>query len=103
MRAMKQRMRNLFIVLVAGIVVTSGLYRGNFAIALGAALIEIPLSIMLGRAALWFFDRILLFFINFRNPDNLQKKIERHQWTILLFFLIIGVMLFHLGKHDWSK
>ena len=99
---MGQRMRNIFFALVAGIVVTRGLYLGNFAIALGAALLEIPISIVLRRAALWFFDQILLFFINFRNPDNLKKKIDRDQWTVLVFSLVVGFPLWQIGKHDWS-
>jgi len=51
-------MRNIFFALVAGIVVARGLYRGNFGIALGAAVLEIPVSILLGRAALWNRNRI---------------------------------------------
>ena len=81
---------------------TGGLYRGNFAIALGVALLEIPISIVLGRAALWFFDKILLFVINLRNPDNLKKKIDREQWTVLVISLVVGFLLWQIGKHDWS-
>lgn len=102
-QALKQRMRNIFFALVAAIVVTRGLYRGNFGIALGAAMVEIPVSILLGRAGLWFFDQIALFYINFRNPDSPKKKFDRDLWTVLVWSLLVGEPLWAIGKYDWSR
>ena len=71
--------------------------------ALGFAAMEIPSSIVLGRVALWFFDKIVLFFVNFRDPDRPKQKIDRDVWTGLVLSLIVGFPLWLIGSYDWSK
>jgi len=55
----------------------------------------VPLSIFVGRLALWFVDKFYLFYTNFKNPDNIRKKINRDIWEVLMHSFLIGIPLFY--------
>lgn len=86
----------IFWALVAVLFIGRTIQFGSVYRALGYSILEIPLSIILGRVILWFFDKLFIFLTKIVNPDNQSKKIERTLWTTLSLSLVIGFLLWLL-------
>ena len=96
---MRQNVQRLtFLGLVLAVLGTRTLASGSLAIAIGGAVIEIPTAIVLGRIALWFAEKFVLFARNIANPESPKDVFARTIWQTLSLSLAIGFPLWLLAS-----
>ncbi len=83
----------LFLDLVVALLTARAIASGSLGVAIGSGVIEIPTAIVLGRIALWFADKLLLFVRNITNPESPKSDFERTIWQTLSLSLVIGFPL----------
>ena len=88
----------LFLGLVGALIGARAIASGSLAIAIGAGVIEIPATLVLGRITLWFTDKLLLFARNVANPESPKRQFERTTWQTLSLSLAIGFPLWLLAS-----
>ena len=90
--------RLLFLGLVVALFGVRAIPSGSLGVAVGSGVIEIPASIVLGRIALWFADKLLLFARNIANPESPKSDFERTIWQTLSLSLALGFPLWLLAS-----
>ena len=70
----------------------------SLGVAIGSAVIEIPAAIALGRIALWFADKLVLFARNAAHPESPKNDFARTIWQTLSLSLAIGFPLWLLAS-----
>ena len=83
-----------FLLLCTAVYIFEAFRFGSLLEALGGFPIDLLASLAVGGIALWFLERIYLFFRNITQPTNPKYRFERSIWQHLSLALVVGGPLY---------